>query len=81
MTLHNVCSLHLPAWGQSLIISEQGTEVAREFGANMSSVKTSSGVQEVFALALRGSMKGKWDKIARQQRCVVIRPDLELLLI
>ena len=77
MTLHNVCSLQLPAWRQNPIIYEQGTEVAREFGANMCSVKTSSRVQEVFALALRGSMKGKWDEIARQQRCVVTR-DLTL---
>ena len=53
------------------IISEQGTEVAREFGANKRSVKTGSRVQEVFTLVLRGSMKGKWDKIVQQQQCVV----------
>ena len=59
--------------GPNPIISEQGTEVVCEFGANMCSVKTGSRVQEVSALALRGGggHEGKWDKNAQQQWCVV----------
>jgi len=63
----------LGAQGQTPVTPEQGAEVAREIGAKYveCSAKTGSGVQEVFALALRESMKGKWGKIARQRRCVV----------
>lgn len=63
----------LSAQGQTPVTPEQGAEVAREIGAKYveCSAKTGSGVQEVFALALRESMKGKWGKIARQRRCVV----------
>ena len=53
--------------------AEQGAEVAREIGAKYAecSAKTGVGVQDVFALALRESMRGKWTKIVRQKRCVV----------
>ncbi|KAN0105244.1 signal transducer [Russula decolorans] len=63
----------LGAQGQTPVTPEQGAEVAREIGAKYveCSAKTGNGVQEVFALALRESMKGKWGKIARQRRCVV----------
>jgi len=63
----------LSAQGQTPVTPEQGAEVAREIGAKYveCSAKTGSGVQDVFALALRESMKGKWGKIARQRRCVV----------
>ena len=65
----------LGAQGQKPVTSEQGAEVAHEIGAKYieCSAKTGSGVQEVFALALRESMKGKWGKIARQRQrqCVV----------
>jgi Rho family protein len=63
----------LTAQGQTPVTSEQGAEVAREIGAKYveCSAKTGSGVQEVFALALRESMRGKWGKIARPRRCVV----------
>jgi Rho family, other len=63
----------LNAQGQTPVTSEQGAEVAREIGAKYveCSAKTGSGVQEVFALALRESMKGKWGKITRHRRCVV----------
>ncbi|KAH9977240.1 signal transducer [Lactifluus volemus] len=56
------------------LLSAQGAEVAREIGAKYieCSAKTGSGVQEVFTLALRESMKAKWGKIARERRCVVI---------
>jgi Rho family protein len=63
----------LAAQGQTPVTFGQGAEVAREIGAKYieCSAKTGNGVQEVFALALRESMKGKWGKIARQRRCVV----------
>ncbi|KAI0003299.1 signal transducer [Russula compacta] len=63
----------LAAQGQTPVTTEQGAEVAREIGAKYveCSAKTGNGVQEVFALALRESMRGKWGKIARQRRCVV----------
>jgi len=63
----------LAAQGQTPVTFAQGAEVAREIGAKYieCSAKTGNGVQEVFALALRESMKGKWGKIARQRRCVV----------
>jgi len=63
----------LGAQGLAPVSPEQGAEVAREIGAKYveCSAKTGSGVQEVFALALRESMKGKWGNIARQRRCVV----------
>jgi len=64
----------LGAQGQKPVTPEQGAEVAHEIGAKYieCSAKTGNGVQEVFALALRESMKGKWGKIARQRRqCVV----------
>lgn len=65
----------LAAQGQTPVTFEQGAEVAREIGAKYieCSAKTGTGVHEVFALALRESMKGKWGKIniARQRRCVV----------
>ncbi|KAH9999048.1 signal transducer [Russula vinacea] len=64
----------LGAQGQTPVTPDQGAEVAREIGAKYveCSAKTGSGVQEVFTLALRESMKGKWGKITRQRRCVVI---------
>ena len=63
----------LGAQGLTPVTPEQGAEVAREIGAKYieCSAKTGNGVQEVFALALRESMKVKWGKIARQRRCVV----------
>jgi len=63
----------LGAQGLAPVSPEQGAEVAREIGAKYveCSAKTGSGVQEVFALALRESMKGKWGNIPRQRRCVV----------
>ncbi|KAI0029411.1 P-loop containing nucleoside triphosphate hydrolase protein [Vararia minispora EC-137] len=63
----------LGAQGQKPVNAEQGAEVAREIGAKYieCSAKTGVGVQDVFALALRESMKGKWTKIVKQKRCVV----------
>jgi len=63
----------LAAQGQTPVSAGQGEDVAYEIGAKYieCSAKTGSGVQEVFALALRESMKGKWSKIPRPRRCVV----------
>jgi hypothetical protein len=58
---------------QILIISEQGTEVPHEFGANKCSVETGSGVKEVFALTLRGGTNGK---IGQDCTTATVRRDL-----
>ena len=56
------------------ISTEQGGLVAKEIGAKYieCSAKTGTGVHEVFNLALKESMKGRWGKIVKQRRCVVI---------
>ncbi|KAI0811078.1 P-loop containing nucleoside triphosphate hydrolase protein [Irpex lacteus] len=63
----------LNAQGQTPVTPEQGAAVAREIGAKYieCSAKTGTGIQEVFTLALKESMKGKWGKIVKQRRCVV----------
>jgi Rho family, other len=63
----------LNAQGQTPITIEQGATVAREIGAKYieCSAKTGTGVQEVFNLALKESMKGKWGKMVKQRRCVI----------
>ncbi|KAG5651483.1 GTP-binding protein Rho1 [Sphagnurus paluster] len=64
----------LGAQGQAPITPEQGANVAREIGAKYveCSAKTGHGVLDVFILALRECLKGKWGKIVKQRRCVVI---------
>ncbi|KAG6335220.1 hypothetical protein ID866_3865 [Astraeus odoratus] len=64
----------LSAQGQAPVTPEQGAAVAREIGAKYieCSAKTGTGVQEVFNLALKESMKGRWGKIVKQRRCVVV---------
>ncbi|KAF9005214.1 signal transducer [Cyathus striatus] len=64
----------LGAQGQAPVTTEQGGVVAREIGAKYTecSAKTGVGVQEVFNLALKESLKGRWGKIVKQKRCVVI---------
>ena len=64
----------LGAQGQVPVTPEQGGNVAREIGAKYieCSAKTGSGVQDVFNLALRESMKGRWGKMVKQRRCVVV---------
>jgi Rho family, other len=64
----------LSAQGQTPVTPDQGAAVAKEIGAKYAecSAKTGSGVQEIFNLALRESLKGRWGKIVRQRRCVVI---------
>jgi len=63
----------LGAQGQTPVSSEQGAEVAKEIGAKYieCSAKTGVGVQEVFHLALRESMRGKWGKIGKKRACIV----------
>ncbi|TFK35816.1 signal transducer [Crucibulum laeve] len=64
----------LGAQGQSPISPDQGAAVAKEIGAKYveCSSKTGRGVQEVFNLALKESLKGQWRKIVKQRRCVII---------
>lgn len=64
----------LGAQGQVPVTPEQGGMVAREIGAKYveCSAKTGSGVQDVFNLALRESMKGRWGKMVKQRRCVIV---------
>jgi len=63
----------LGAQGQTPVTPEQGSDVAREIGAKYieCSAKTGSGVQNVFALALKESMKGKWGKMVKHRRCII----------
>lgn len=63
----------LSAQGQTPITPEQGAAVAREIGAKYieCSAKQGTGVQEVFALALKESMRGRWGKMVKQRRCVI----------
>ena len=53
LTLHDIYSPHLPAQGQTTIISEQGAKVAHEFSANECFMKMGGRKQEVFTLTLR----------------------------
>jgi Rho family, other len=63
----------LGAQGLRPVSAEQGAEVAREIGAKYieCSAKTGVGVQDVFSLALKESMRGKWSKIVKKNSCVV----------
>jgi len=65
----------LSAQGQTPISPEHGGSVAKEIGAKYieCSAKTGDNVREVFNLALRESMKGRWGKMGgKRTRCVVI---------
>ncbi|KAJ2911817.1 hypothetical protein MD484_g8594, partial [Candolleomyces efflorescens] len=64
----------LGAQGQAPITPDQGAAVAREIGAKYieCSAKTGTGVQDVFSLALRESMRGRWGKIVKEKRCLVL---------
>jgi len=61
----------LSAQGQTPVSSEQGALVAKEIGAKYieCSAKTGKGVDGVFNLALRESMKGRW---GTKRRCVIV---------
>ncbi|KAH7907980.1 P-loop containing nucleoside triphosphate hydrolase protein [Hygrophoropsis aurantiaca] len=64
----------LGAQGQMPVTPEQGANVAREIGAKYieCSAKTGTGVREVFNLALTQSMKGRWGKMVKQRRCIIV---------
>ncbi|KAG7442091.1 uncharacterized protein BT62DRAFT_974109 [Guyanagaster necrorhizus] len=64
----------LGAQGQTPVSFEQGSSVAKEIGAKYveCSAKTGTGVHDVFNVALKESLKGRWGKIVRERRCVVI---------
>jgi Rho family protein len=63
----------LSAQGQTPVTTVQGQDLAREIGAKYveCSSKTGQGVQEVFALAVKESMRGKWGKMVKQHKCVL----------
>jgi len=63
----------LGAQGLAPVTSEQGMAVAKEIGAKFTecSAKTGVGVKEVFNLALKESMKGRWGKALKQRRCII----------
>jgi Rho family protein len=63
----------LGAQGQAPISPDQGAAVAQEIGAKYAecSAKTGRGVKDVFNLALRESLKGKWGKIVKKSKCVI----------
>ena len=63
----------LSAQGQVPVTTEQGAMVAREIGAKYieCSAKTGDNVKQVFDLALKESMRGKWGKMVKQRRCVI----------
>ena len=64
----------LSAQGQVPVSAEQGANVAKEIGAKYveCSAKTGTGVQDVFNLALKESMKGRWGKMVKHRGCVVL---------
>lgn len=63
----------LSAQGQVPVTSEQGMAVAREIGAKYieCSAKMGVGVQDVFGLALKESMRGRLGKILKSKGCVI----------
>ena len=64
----------LAAQGQSPVSYEAGSRVAKDIGAKYieCSAKLGTAVKDVFDLALKESMKGKWGKIVKSRRCVVL---------
>lgn len=64
----------LGAQGTTPVSAEQGSSVARDIGAKYMecSAKTGTGVREVFEAALKESMKGRWGKMVKQKKCVVV---------
>ena len=64
----------LAAQGQSPVTTEQGMAVAKEIGSRYAecSAKTGKGVKDVFQLAIKESLKGKWGKMVKQKKCVVL---------
>ncbi|KAF9447071.1 hypothetical protein P691DRAFT_672196 [Macrolepiota fuliginosa MF-IS2] len=64
----------LSAQGQSAVTGEQGQSVAKEIGAKYveCSAKTGVGVKDVFTLALKESMKGRWGRVVKERKCSIL---------
>jgi len=64
----------LSAQGQSPVTAEQGQAVAKEIGAKYAecSAKTGVGVKDVFNLALKESMKGRWGRAVKERKCTIL---------
>lgn len=64
----------LSAQGQTPISAEQGSSVAKEIRAKYieCSAKTGDGVRDVFNLALRESLKGRWAKRVKPPKCMIL---------
>ncbi|EKM74697.1 hypothetical protein AGABI1DRAFT_116772 [Agaricus bisporus var. burnettii JB137-S8] len=64
----------LHAQGQSTVTSEQGQAVAKEIGAKYieCSAKTGTGIKDVFTLALKESMKGRWGRVVKERKCTIL---------
>jgi len=64
----------LAAQGQSPVTAEQGQAVAKEMGAKYieCSAKTGLGVKDVFSLALKESMKGRWGRVVKERKCAIL---------
>jgi Rho family protein len=64
----------LSAQGLSPVTPEQGQSVAREMGAKYieCSAKTGVGVKDVFSLALKESMKGRWGRVVKERKCTIL---------
>jgi Rho family protein len=64
----------LHAQGQSTVSSDQGQAVAKEIGAKYieCSAKTGTGVKDVFTLALKESMKGRWGRVVKERKCTIL---------
>ncbi len=65
----------LSAQGLKPVSQEQGNTVAKEIGAKYAecSAKTGQGLQDVFTLALRESVRARrWNKIRDKKKCVLL---------
>lgn len=64
----------LGAQGTTPVTPEQGAAIAKEIGAKYMecSAKTGQGVRDVFALALRESMRSRWRKLRPYAPCLVV---------
>lgn len=65
----------LAAQGTKPLSSEKGQEVAKRIGAKYAecSAKYGKGIKEVFDLALRESLKGRWgERLKGKKGCVIL---------
>ncbi|KAF5319272.1 hypothetical protein D9619_008819 [Psilocybe cf. subviscida] len=67
----------LSAQGQSPVTAEHGAAVAKDIGAGYRecSAKNGTGVKEVFDVALRESMKGRWGRTItkrKDKKCIIV---------